>query len=434
MDLRQEWVRALLGVTVAGIAAGLAAAVGAAPALIAGIAIVAGAGAALLLGKGRDAGAEAAAPAVPRAEAAVRPGQGAELLAGLPLPLVLLDRHARVRFANRAAAGMFGAVPAGEPLSSAVRATPLSDAVAAVAAGGAARDVEFTHMRTREERVLMAHVSPVPGQAAEDGAAVMVLVEDHTRLARIERMRRDFIANASHELKTPLASVAGFIETLQGPAADDPEALRRFLPIMAAQAARMKRLVEDLTALSRIEMNEHVRPTDRVDLGALARDTAAGMAPLAETAGVALEVDMPGPGPEVVGDRDELGQLLANLIDNAIKYGGAPVRVRLAGDEPGRRAMVGVSVTDSGPGIAREHIPRLTERFYRVQDGTGKPREGTGLGLSIVKHILNRHRGELAIRSAPGKGASFTAWLPRAAESGSGEGVANASAGDRPLA
>ncbi len=287
----------------------------------------------------------------------------------------------------------------------------------------------------------MAHVSPVAGEeAAEgtaDGAAVLVLVEDHTRLARTERMRRDFIANASHELKTPLASLAGFIETLEGPAADDPAALKRFLPIMAVQAERMKRLVEDLTSLSRIEMNEHVRPTGTVDLGALLHETAAGMGPLAEGAGVALELDLAGRGPRVAGDHDELGQLFANLIDNAIKHGGppGPVRIGLAAAEPGRGGMVGVSVADRGPGIAREHIPRLTERFYRVQDGSGQARQGqapqgqipggTGLGLSIVKHILNRHRGELAIRSAPGQGATFTAWLPRAAESAPADGDAD---------
>lgn len=414
MDRRHELAPALLGVTVTAVAGALAATAGLPQLLAAAAALAIGGGAAVALERaGRRS---EPAPALPRPEETVRAGQGAALLARLPLPLVILDRQMRIRFSNRGAAEMFGPAAVGEPLSSLVRASALADAVAAVIRGGEARDVHFTHMRTREERVLMAHVHPVGERAAEEGAAVMVLVEDHTRLARIEQMRRDFIANAGHELKTPLASIAGFIETLLGPAADDPEAVKRFLPIMATQAERMKRLVEDLTSLSRIEMNEHVRPRDRVDLGMLLHETVAAMTPLAESAGVAIEIDVPKPGPRVTGERDELSQLFANLIDNAIKYGGppGPVRLSLAAEEPGRGGMVGVSVCDRGPGIAREHIPRLTERFYRVPGGA-RGKDGTGLGLSIVKHILNRHRGELTIRSTPGEGASFTAWLPRAA-------------------
>jgi two-component system phosphate regulon sensor histidine kinase PhoR len=423
MDRQQGIALTLAGVTVAAIAAALAAVADAPAALVAAIAFALGAGCALAV---RRLQRSEGTPGTSKVPAEVTgPREDAGILAVLPLPLLILDRQLRVRFANPAADAMFGPVATGEPLSTAVRASALADAAAA-ARGGEARAVEFTHMRTREERLLLAHVQPVT--AAADGPALMVLVEDHTRQARIEQMRRDFIANASHELKTPLASVAGFIETLMGPAADDPGAVRRFLPIMAAQAERMKRLVDDLTSLSRIEMNEHVRPTGTVDLDALLRETAAAMAPLAEAAGVAVEIDLPGAVPQVVGARDELGQLFANLIDNAIKHGGppGPVTVALAPDEPGRRALVGVSVSDRGPGIAREHIPRLTERFYRVQGGA-RSAQGTGLGLSIVKHILNRHRGELVIRSIPGQGSTFTAWLPRAAGAPAGEHAAKKS-------
>lgn len=423
MDRQQEIALTLAGVTVATIAGALAAAAGAPAALVAPLAFALGAGGQRLVRRLRRSEAAPATFAPPSETADLQWGAG--LLAALPVPLLILDRQRRVRFANPAADVMFGPVAAGEPLSAAVRTPALADAAAAVAKGGGARVVEFTHMRTREERVLLAHVQPITGPAAMDGAAMLVLVEDHTRQARIEQMRRDFIANASHELKTPLASVAGFIETLMGPAADDPEAARRFLPVMAAQAERMKRLVEDLTSLSRIEMNEHVRPTGTVDLGALLRETAAAMAPLAEAAGVAIEIDLPDEVTHVVGARDELSQLFANLIDNAIRHGGppGPVTVALAPDEPGRRTLVGVAVTDRGPGIAREHIPRLTERFYRVQGGA-RAVQGTGLGLSIVKHILNRHRGELVIRSMPGQGSTFTAWLPRATIAGAGEDAA----------
>jgi len=234
----------------------------------------------------------------------------------------------------------------------------------------------------------------------------------------MEQLRRDVIANGSHELKTPLASSAGFIETLQGPARNDAKATERFLPIMAQQAERMKRLVDDLMSLNRIEMKEHVRPGEAVELCGLLRESVSALGPLAEKAGVKLEIDLPDGGISVVGERDDLGRLFVNLIDNAIKHGasGGVVRVGLAPGEPGRARMTGIAVSDHGPGIAREHIPRLTERFYRVAESRAKQTSGTGLGLSIVKHILKRHRGDLTIRSAPGQGATFTAWLPRAPE------------------
>jgi len=281
-------------------------------------------------------------------------------------------------------------------------------------------------MRAREQRVLLAHVAPVGSPAGRPEAAITILIEDHTRLARIEQMRSDFIANASHELRTPLAAIIGFIETLRGTAADDSEARARFLPIMARQAERMARLVGDLMSLNRIEMNVHLRPGDTVVLGELLHETAAAVAPLARAAEGRIEIEVPRAGTEVTGDHDELNQLFVNLIDNAIKYGGSGglVEIKLAPMEPGRARMIGVTVTDHGPGIARQHIPRLTERFYRVPGGRGGSKAGTGLGLSIVKHILNRHRGDLAIRSEPGQGASFTVWLPSAPGS-YGTGIAN---------
>jgi len=333
----------------------------------------------------------------------------------LPLPVILIDRGARVLLINRAAQAIFGEVAADTPLSTLIRARRLAEAVDTVLAEGADASVEFTLMRARERRDLVAHLRRLNGRGERGRAAAIILLEDHTRAARIEQMRRDFIANVSHELRTPLASIAGFIETLSGPAAGDPAAQKRFLPIMAAQARRMGRLIDDLMSLNRIEMNEHVRPTGKVDLGALLHETAAAMVPLAEQAGVEIKLDVPKSGFELTGDRDELSQLFTNLIDNAVKYGasGKEVTIALAQPEPGRGRMIGVTVADKGPGIAREHLPRLTERFYQVSDSrTGSGGGGAGLGLSIVKHILSRHRGDLSIRSTPGKGASFTAWLP----------------------
>jgi two-component system phosphate regulon sensor histidine kinase PhoR len=427
MRISPVWIIAIAAATVAATAGVIAPAQGVDPALAAVLAVVLGLGGAAL-------SAALSRPVVP-VSAAEQPGRSADgtaaransqgLLADLPLPLVLLDHDRKLHFANGAAVELFGSVRQGEVLSSIIRSPLLAEAVAAVSSGGAPTGVEFTHMRAREQRVLLAHVAPVDSPAGRLEAAIMIVIEDHTRLARIEQMRSDFIANASHELRTPLAAIIGFIETLRGTAADDSEARARFLPIMAREAERMTRLVEDLMSLNRIEMNAHLRPSDAVALGGLLHETAAAVAPLARAAEMRIEIGVPRAGTEVIGDHDELHQLFVNLIDNAIKYGGSGglVEIELAPNEPGRARMVGVAVTDHGPGIARQHIPRLTERFYRVPGGRGGAKAGTGLGLSIVKHILNRHRGDLTIRSEPGQGATFTVWLPSAA-SGVGSGTA----------
>lgn len=432
MGRSQDWAIIIPGVAAAAVTGAIAAAIGLYPALVAVCAGSLGVGGALLarrLFHGTFASAKESR-AVTTSTEAMYAGIGRELLDELPLALVLLDRDNRVRLLNQTAKGLFGQIAAGEPLSSMARARPLADAVSAVAAGGPPTAVEFTHMAAHEQRVLLAHIRIVDAGLTGDGinsarekTGIMILIEDHTRSAKIEQMRRDFVANASHELKTPLASIAGFIETLQGAAANDPDARVKFLPIMAQQAERMKRLIEDLMSLNRIELNEHVRPSGTIDIGALLREIVVALSPMTEGAGVAIQVDLPNSGLNVIGDRDELSQLFTNLIDNAIKYAGdhGPVRIHLAPEEPGRTRMLGISVTDRGPGIAREHIPRLTERFYRISDSRSREKGGTGLGLSIVKHILNRHRGDLSVRSTPGDGASFTAWLPRGMESAPGD-------------
>ncbi len=251
-----------------------------------------------------------------------------------------------------------------------------------------------------------------------DGARAIVVLSDRTRERALERMRADFIANASHELRTPLASLIGFIETLQGPAADDLPAQRRFLAIMAEQASRMNRLIDDLLSLSRIEMNEHQPPSARVDLGALATKVVAGFEPAAASRRVVLDLQVATGLPMAVADADQVAQVLQNLVDNALKYGreGGRVQVGLAlapggGRWPARPGVL-LTVGDDGPGIPRQHVPRLTERFYRVDAGRSRRAGGTGLGLAIVKHIVNRHRGHLAIDSEEGHGAVFSVWLP----------------------
>ncbi len=342
-------------------------------------------------------------------------GLGRALLERLPSGLVLLDATGRVMFQNAAALDMLDRSMIGLQGAAALRAPALSEAIAAAFDEDRASEIEVTLLRSKE-RVIHATIRPLPVAAAPDprAPAVLVLLEDRTRMAKAEALRRDFVANASHELKTPLASITGFIETLQGHARNDPEATKRFLTIMAAQADRMKRLVEDLLSLNRIEINEHVRPRDPVDVAALFWEVASGLAPLAAGDGARIEVALPREGLVVRGSRDEIAQVFVNLLDNAIKYAGAdgPIRVVEAEPDPLRAGMVGLTVVDAGPGIAREHLPRLTERFYRVNVARSRERGGTGLGLAIVKHIVNRHRGDLHIASTLGEGARFTVWLP----------------------
>jgi two-component system phosphate regulon sensor histidine kinase PhoR len=245
---------------------------------------------------------------------------------------------------------------------------------------------------------------------------VLLTLQDTTRLRLAEQMRGDFVANASHELRTPLASMMSFIETIQGPARNDPEARERFIGIMAEQGRRMARLIDDLLSLSRVEMNAHLPPSGEVDLVEIVTTIADSLSPLARERKVAVRID---PGEErplrIPGDRDELLRVFENLIENAIKYGESggevDVAIACAGGAERRREAV-VSVRDYGPGIAEEHLPRLTERFYRVDLASSRDKGGTGLGLAIVKHILNRHRGRLNISSRPGEGAEFRVSLP----------------------
>ena len=225
-------------------------------------------------------------------------------------------------------------------------------------------------------------------------------------------MRADFAANASHELRTPLAALAGFIETLQGSARDDSAARARFLPIMQAQATRMARLIDDLLSLSRIELNAHLRPDKQVDLVAIVRQVADSLQTLARDRGVEIALTTARPDRLVVlGDRDELMRVLENLIENALKYAASGKRIDIMLAIDGAREAL-ISVRDYGPGIAPEHLPRLTERFYRVDVSESRAQGGTGLGLALVKHILNRHGGRLTIDSIAGQGATFTAHLP----------------------
>jgi two-component system phosphate regulon sensor histidine kinase PhoR len=245
-----------------------------------------------------------------------------------------------------------------------------------------------------------------------------VVLSDRTRERAVERMRADFVANVSHELRTPLASLIGFVETLRGPAADDPPAQQRFLAIMAEQGARMNRLIDDLLSLSQIELTEHQTPAAPLDLAALVSRTVAAFEPRLTERSIQLALRIDPDLPAVAGDADQMAQVLENLLDNAVKYGpdGGILSVDVATPPqgsrwPARRGVV-IAVTDQGGGIPREHLPRLTERFYRVDKGRSRAVGGTGLGLAIVKHIVNRHRGQLIIESEVGQGTTVSVWLP----------------------
>jgi two-component system phosphate regulon sensor histidine kinase PhoR len=335
----------------------------------------------------------------------------------LPDPVILLNRAGQVLSLNSPARGLFGALREGSHISSVIRTPEFLDAVTAAPRVGRAVTVAHAE-RVPVGRRMAVTVAPLSRGADRDGN-ILVLLRDLTEMDRSNQMRVDFIANASHELRTPLASLRGFIETLQGTAKEDASARERFLPIMAEQASRMTRLIDAMLSLSRVEMNAHVMPSDLVDLNDVlghARDT---LEPLATDSGMSLDVARFAKPAIVRGERDELLQVLQNLVQNALKYGNAGGHVRIEAKHIpslGRQATgrYAISVVDDGPGIAPEHLPRLTERFYRVDVASSREKGGTGLGLAIVKHILNRHRGELAIASKPGKGSTFTVMLNEA--------------------
>ncbi|NIX77860.1 ATP-binding protein [Microvirga terricola] len=352
-----------------------------------------------------------------QASDARRPGVADALLAHIPDPVILVDQRALVVEANAAARILLPGLKTGHPLSFALRSPDVLGGIDKVLSSGAPLKVEYSE-RIPTERTFEVHIGllePDGSEEVEVRSGVVLFFRDLTSARRLEAMRADFVANASHELRTPLASLLGFIETLQGPAKNDPKARERFLDIMRGQAQRMKRLIDDLLSLSRIEMRAHVPPTEVVDLTSIAGQMIETLTPLARDRGVAIRSKLPPEPLPVFGERDELLRVMENLIENAVKYGesGGKVDVELAeASALDGTSQAVLAVQDYGPGIAPEHLPRLTERFYRVDVADSRDKGGTGLGLAIVKHIVNRHRGHLDIASEPGKGARFTVTLP----------------------
>ena len=338
----------------------------------------------------------------------------AALAESLPEPVIVVARDLEVVAANRLAREILPALRVNELLVLALRAPEVLDCVRRVAAARGREKVVWRE-RVPVERKYEVSVSALETQTAPSFEVVLTLL-DLTEAHRVERMRTDFVANASHELRTPLSSLLGFIETLEGAARDDSAARAKFLIIMRQQAQRMARLIDDLLSLSRIEQNAHVPPDQSVDLTNLVMHVVDTLAPLAHESGAVVEAVRSAPI-IVVGDRDELVRVVENLVENAIKYGGSgtqetPTRVTIEIVEQGRDAKL--SVRDHGRGIAPEHVPRLTERFYRIDIRDSRAKGGTGLGLAIVKHIVARHRGRLSVESTLGKGTVFLVQLPLA--------------------
>ena len=340
------------------------------------------------------------------------------IVSGMPDPAVLLDRAGRVIHLNAAAAQLAPALRKNELAQFALRSPEIITALReAIATTEARRATYLDHVPVDRWMELIITPVPVPTLFGGTEKCMLMTFHDQTPLRRVEEMRADFVANASHELRTPLAALSGFIDTLQGQAKDDPKARERFLGIMHTQATRMARLIDDLLSLSRVELSAHVRPDTLVDIVPIIRQVADGLESLARERQVTIEIDLPETPVVIAGDREELLRLFENLIENALKYGasGGKVIVSLTSAMSNEGVPeVRVMVRDFGPGIAPEHLPRLTERFYRVDVGDSRAQGGTGLGLSLVKHIVNRHRGRLLIESVPKQGATFTACFPQA--------------------
>jgi len=345
-----------------------------------------------------------------------RPAIAEALLGTIPDPVILVDRRAVVIEANTAARALLPNLKLRHPLAFALRDPDVLDGIETVLHSGETQRVPY-ETRGPAERAFEALIGalPMPDPRAGGQPNVVLFLRDLTSARRLETMRVDFVANASHELRTPLASLLGYIETLQGPARNDPAARERFLEIMRTQAQRMTRLIDDLLSLSRIELREHVAPTETVDLAGITRQMVDAQAPLAQEQGVAITLKAEEAPFPVLGDRDELLRVVENLVENGVKYGGRTVRLSLARrSDPTRGSVVDLTVRDDGPGIAPEHLPRLTERFYRVDAASSRRKGGTGLGLAIVKHSLNRHRGRIAFESEVGAGTTVTVTLPEA--------------------
>lgn len=348
------------------------------------------------------------------------PGQGAQkmelivdrtlaaMLSGIPLPALIVGPDERILALNGRAEALIGTANQGRHHAIALRQPEVQSVLTAALARGEAGQARHLVPGPSQDLVHRVTVTPLSAEAG-----VLCVFEDLSEAEQMGQMRRDFVANVSHELRSPLTALLGFIETLRGAAKDDPAARERFLSVMQREAERMNRLIRDLLHLSRVEAEERVRPTSRVDVSDSLRSTLATLRPLAEASGIAVALKVAAPTTVVPGDPDQLVQVFQNLIENALKYGGGgQVDITLHEDQLPKGPALRIDVTDHGEGIDEIHIPRLTERFYRVDSHRSREKGGTGLGLAIVKHIVQRHRGRLKIDSTKGKGSTFSVLLP----------------------
>jgi len=356
--------------------------------------------------------AEIANPAAVAAEVSdtIRDSAVRQVADALPDPCLILDRRSSIVHRNPAARQAFPGLLEGNPIAFSMRSPAMLSAIEAVRRTGLPQAVEL-HQTVPNETW---HKVSVAEFAGESGVLVVTL-QSLTDQRRLDSMRTDFVANVSHELRTPLTSLIGFIDTLLGPAANDTANREKFLHIMRSQAGRMSKLIDDLLSLSRIEMRQHVRPTGQVELTGLLREVKEGLQMQATEAKVVVSLALPDEDVIAIGDRDELYEVFENLLENAVKYGGGGGKVDVAlAPVTGHTAYRWLaSITDYGIGVEAEHVPRLTERFYRVDADASRQKKGTGLGLAIVKHILARHHGALSIKSQPGQGTRVEVLLSR---------------------
>ncbi len=346
-----------------------------------------------------------------RSNVKVREKHARKLLNRLPFAMILIHENGRIAHCNGAAEEVVPWVETNQHHTSSFRAPAVLDAIKGTFADGKARSVEF--QVAADERQFQARVALLPKAFGGDGFRRMIMqIDDRTAESATELLRKDFVNNASHELRTPLASILGYVETLRSGASDDPDVRDEFLGIIHDQSLRMERLIDDLMSLSRIELDEHLSPEQLCNVLDTVSEVTDALRPIAKANETRLVNRLAkDEALQTLGEADQLAQVFTNLIDNAIRHGDGDIVITQAEPDPRFPDMFGIAISDSGQGIAREHIPRLTERFYRVDAARSREKGGTGLGLAITKHVLNRHQGQLEISSTPGEGSRFTVWL-----------------------